>query len=183
MDTLRFSIDQIPPEGLSGERVLAASWFSLPEGSDDPQHPTVLEKPIVVGYHLERAGRDIRLRLKIDTAASMACARCLRTFGFPVEASSRYTFCPGPKSPASKKEASLAVEDVETGTYDGDEIDLSAAVYEQIVLAFPIKPLCHEECRGLCPQCGADLNEGICGCASPSSDPRWEALRRLKSPS
>jgi len=60
------------------------------------------------------------------------------------------------------------------------ELDLSDAVREEVILALNPYVVCDPECRGLCPRCGANLNEGPCGCAGEERDPRWEALRALK---
>ena len=62
----------------------------------------------------------------------------------------------------------------------GLELDLGAVLWEQFVLALPVKPLCSENCLGICPQCGANLNKDACGCDRSSLDPRLEVLRRLK---
>jgi uncharacterized protein len=61
----------------------------------------------------------------------------------------------------------------------GAELDLSGAVREEVILAINPYVVCDPECRGLCPRCGADLNEGACGCTEQEADPRWEALRAL----
>jgi uncharacterized protein len=60
------------------------------------------------------------------------------------------------------------------------EIDLGEALREELILAAPTYALCREDCKGLCPRCGADLNEGPCGCVDDDSDPRWDALRALR---
>ncbi|UCG87373.1 MAG: DUF177 domain-containing protein, partial [Gemmatimonadota bacterium] len=62
------------------------------------------------------------------------------------------------------------------------QLDLSEAVREELILAVPDYSLCREDCRGICPRCGTDLNTGTCGC-QPESDPRWTQLERLKAAS
>jgi uncharacterized protein len=64
-----------------------------------------------------------------------------------------------------------------------DEIDLGQLMKEQFYLALPMKPLCRDECRGLCALCGANLNRGTCGCVAAWEDPRFAALRALKKES
>jgi uncharacterized protein len=61
------------------------------------------------------------------------------------------------------------------------EIELGEAIREELILSAPLYVVCKEECRGLCPRCGANLNEGPCGCAADEPDPRWDALRALKN--
>jgi uncharacterized protein len=64
--------------------------------------------------------------------------------------------------------------------YEGEEIDLTPLVHEQIILALPTRPLCGEACRGLCPRCGANLNAAPCGCpTAPPADPRLAVLHSL----
>jgi uncharacterized protein len=77
-------------------------------------------------------------------------------------------------------EIELAPGDLTQSFYEGTEIDLTPLMYEQIMLALPTRPLCGEECRGLCPQCGINRNTGQCACVVEAGDPRWSALRNLK---
>jgi len=65
-------------------------------------------------------------------------------------------------------------------TYAGKEIDLAPAVREQILLHIPPPPLCRDDCLGLCPRCGKDLNDGECGCDRAVIDPRWAALKGIR---
>lgn len=75
----------------------------------------------------------------------------------------------------------LTDDDLDLYGYDGEEIDLTPLFRDQIVLAVPFAPLCSEDCKGLCPQCGADRNLETCDC-KPPVDPRWAALQQhLKS--
>ncbi len=177
---LVFAVEQIPAEGLSGNRTLEPSWFALPPNPDDPAEPIVLREPIGVTFRLDPSGRDFRLDLSLTTEATLTCSRCLAAFPFPISARTRFTFCRTPMTGPGKPEVELGVDDLESGTFDGEEIDLSDVIYEQIVLSFPMKPLCREECAGLCPQCGADRNAESCRCSDVHSDPRWDALRGLK---
>ncbi|ACY14436.1 YceD family protein [Haliangium ochraceum] len=81
-------------------------------------------------------------------------------------------------------EAELGVEleddDIDLYGYEGESIDLTPLFHDQVVLAVPFAPLCHEDCKGLCPQCGVDRNRETCDC-KPPIDPRWVALQNLKS--
>lgn len=180
MKSLIYKLNQLPVEGISGQRVLEPSWFTLPQEVDDPVNPIQIVDPILVDFHLERSGQDVRAELSVTTTASLTCARCLESFHFPVKARTRFTFCRVSHAVPLERELDLSLEDLESGTFEGDEIDLSPLVYEQIVLSFPIKPLCHEGCTGLCPHCGGDRNVEECGCRTERFDPRWEALRKLK---
>jgi len=73
----------------------------------------------------------------------------------------------------------LQAGDMETGFYREGELDLGEIVREQLLLNIPMRPLCGESCKGLCPHCGANLNETTCGCEQKSIDPRMKALEKL----
>ncbi len=76
-------------------------------------------------------------------------------------------------------EQEVEEEDLDTSYYRDDQIDLNELLREQFYLALPMKPLCREDCRGLCPQCGTNLNTGTCTCATEWEDPRLAALKGL----
>ena len=63
--------------------------------------------------------------------------------------------------------------------FDGKGIDVDEVVKEQILLAVPTRMLCREDCKGICPECGTDLNKGECACKKDDIDPRWAALKNL----
>lgn len=76
----------------------------------------------------------------------------------------------------------LADQDLDLFPFDGETVDLEPLLREHLVLAVPYAPLCREDCKGLCPQCGIDRNTGTCVCEKPG-DPRFAALKGLKLPS
>lgn len=178
---LKFLVEKIPVEGLLATRIIEPSWFALPPEADDPIHPIRLVEPIQLDLRLERVGQDVRVGMRLVAAVSLACARCLDPLVLPIEVQTRFTFCKDCGRTWQPREMRLAVEDLETGSYHGEEIDLSDLVYEQIVLSLPMKPLCREDCKGFCPRCGTNLNVENCGCVDTGGDPRWDALRRVKA--
>jgi uncharacterized protein len=78
------------------------------------------------------------------------------------------------------KELQLQQADLSADVLQGDELDLNELAREQILLSLPEQMFCREDCRGLCPACGKDLNDGECDCGSDEIDPRWAALKGLK---
>jgi uncharacterized metal-binding protein YceD (DUF177 family) len=90
---------------------------------------------------------------------------------------------PGRGEPASRREAvedrGLEADDLAASFYEDEHIDLGQMILEQIVLALPMKPLCQVDCRGLCPECGANRNTVDCECATDDTDPRWATLKTL----
>ncbi len=77
----------------------------------------------------------------------------------------------------SPQEEDLRVYHLEAGA---TELDLAGPLREQFLLSVPEYPVCREDCRGLCPGCGANLNVEACRCSGESSDPRWAPLRALR---
>ena len=99
------------------------------------------------------------------------CARCLREVALDVQAEQQ-EFAPTAKDGWEESELSSFIEDL--------VVDVSGLAREAIVLAVPAQIVCAPECKGLCPQCGADLNEAPCGCAPEEPSGRWAKLRDLK---
>ena len=137
-----------------------------------------IKAPLQVLLSYYRAGSEIFVSGTLDTVATAACSRCAEEFDLPSHRRFRYILAAQVMGDA--KDFALKAEDLEFSFYQGDEIDLSPLIREQSLLALAERPLCREECRGLCPQCGANLNEGDCGCILGHSDPRLAVLRSLK---
>jgi uncharacterized protein len=123
---------------------------------------------------------------------TVACGRCVGPVKITLDETLRVTFMPPSEMPEEDAEAGseegpeVVAEDLDVFPYDGDKIDLEPLFREQFVLAVPFAPLCREDCKGLCPQCGIDLNTGTCNCARDEEDPvdpRLAALKGLKLPS
>jgi uncharacterized protein len=81
---------------------------------------------------------------------------------------------------STEDEREVAEEDLDTSYYRDDQIDLNELLREQFYLALPMKPLCRDDCAGLCSQCGTNLNIGTCQCSSQWEDPRLAPLKELK---
>ena len=82
---------------------------------------------------------------------------------------------------AGQKELSVTTTEAEVSYYQGEGLLLEDAVREQVLLALPLKVICREDCRGLCPHCGKNLNTERCSCAEPVEDPRWSALKEIRN--
>uniref|UniRef100_A0A7V4LBY3 formate--tetrahydrofolate ligase n=1 Tax=Desulfobacca acetoxidans TaxID=60893 RepID=A0A7V4LBY3_9BACT len=81
----------------------------------------------------------------------------------------------------SKRGREITAADLDVDFYTGDVVEVEIFLREQVLLALPLKPLCAETCRGLCPRCGADLNQETCHCAAEDSASPWSALKKLKA--
>ena len=124
--------------------------------------------------------QEIRLRGTLTTEMEGDCERCLEPAVAPVRWSFDLFYRPA-EDVSSAGEISLKEGEVEIGFYDGDGLDLKEVLREQVLLAMPMQHLCREDCRGLCPQCGANRNLVACSCAPEVVDERWAALRRLSA--
>ncbi|MDX9745123.1 MAG: DUF177 domain-containing protein [Syntrophales bacterium] len=114
----------------------------------------------------------------IDTEIETDCSLCLEKALIPVKNRFRYTLIPRRESVREEKE--LTAEDMEVEFYDEETIDLAPIILEQIVLQIPMRVLCRDNCRGLCPQCGTNLNTSSCSCGEKKFDERLGALKNLK---
>ncbi len=130
--------------------------------------------PVGVQAHLDKSARQIFLRAEIQTSGQFECDRCLDEFQLPLNAALTVVYLYD-KDEAAK----YAEEDIQILTPDTVYIDPTEDVRQVIILSVPLKLLCREECKGLCPRCGANLNHATCTCVQDSSDPRWNSLRGL----
>jgi uncharacterized protein len=120
---------------------------------------------------------------------TVACSRCVEPVKLQIDEKLLVTFLPASEipeedatAPAGEDGAEVDTGDLDVFPFDGEKIDLEPLFREQFVLAIPFAPLCREDCKGLCPQCGIDRNTSTCTCEKPI-DPRLAALKGLKLPS
>jgi uncharacterized protein len=124
---------------------------------------------------------------------TVACSRCVGPVKLVIDEQLRVTFMPKHEMPADdagdapasgegEEGPEVAEEDLDVFPFDGERVDLEPLFREQFVLAIPYAPLCKEDCKGLCPQCGIDRNTATCTC-EPPIDPRLAVLKGLKIPS
>lgn len=144
-------------------------------------HISALAKPVHSTMTVSiRSGDQVRVVGRLEAEVSFTCSRCLKHFNGSINKGFDLEYWPDPVVTAESEELSLTYPELVIGFYRNEELDLSAVVSEQIVLEIPLKPVCREGCKGLCSQCGADLNEGPCGCEPPPLDPRLSALADIK---
>src|SRR5713101_7617826 len=124
-----------------------------------------------------RSGEDLLLTGTLHGELMGRCARCLEEYPLPL--AREFTMVLTPLRTIGR-EVELNQEELSASFYSGENIDLSALIQEQVLLALPSQPLCGEECRGLCPQCGANLNLEPCECRPTWKDPSLEIFSRLQ---
>jgi uncharacterized protein len=173
---LKIQVSLIPDEGRQLRYTLEGDWYreylQKDSGIDFRIHP------LLVSVEIHKILETVTLDIDVETALDFECGRCLEPFILPVKGGFRYTLVPA-RDPVEEK-AELSDEDVSFGYYHNDLIDLNSLVYEQVMLQVPMKPLCRDDCRGLCPLCGASLNATTCPCRRENVDSRLEALKNFK---
>jgi uncharacterized protein len=169
---MKIHIDEIPPEGLSvdleedGNRLF----------QEDPE--LSFEEKIVTHLSLYRVERFVNVSGKIGTKISLQCARCLEKFSYVEDA--EFAIECRPASEAEQRgEVHLSADEMDVLYYRDDVIDIDELVMGQVAEIIPAKPLCREDCRGICPQCGQNLNRRDCGCTPETPDPRFAKLKEL----
>jgi uncharacterized protein len=150
--------------------------FRLPE-ADGSEDVVSLGEAGFSG-RVERLSKGYMLEGVMSGGARLRCARCLTEFPFAFEEHLAIELLPLTQAPADD-EVRLGREELEVRFYAEPELDLGELAAEQLVLMVPLKPLCQENCQGLCPRCGADLNLGRCACPA-NVDGRWDALARWR---
>ena len=130
----------------------------------------------------QEAVEDIRVRARFDGRFEVLCARCVEPVDVPLEGSFDLLFRPEDVD-AEAGERAISEDETEIGYYGKAGLLLEDVVREQVLLALPGRTLCREDCKGLCPHCGQNLNAGSCNCAESAgaSDPRWSTLGSLAS--
>lgn len=135
--------------------------------------------PVDIDLSVVKEYGHILVKGTVATRLGLSCSRCLVDFQSDIRSSFSIYFTQASGEPV-EDEVELAEEDLLSVTYDGEEIDLANEIAEQVLLEVPYKPLCSESCKGLCPECGADLNNSKCGCSNSSSTLAFSSLKGFK---
>ena len=153
-----------------------------PEGEPDleSEDSRVTGRP-VLDLRIDREGDRVKIAGSISSQVHIFCDRCLTPLSISVDQSFDLIYVPPIGARAPDDEREIDPDDLSIGFYQGQAIDLDDLVREQIELALPMARLCSEECQGLCPDCGANLNREECTCTPEQTGPRWNALKELKS--
>jgi len=173
---LKIHVPKITDEGLDLRFSRDGKWLR-----------NVLSREEVDRFSIGRADVTCRVRKirdsvfvdgSIDTVVEADCSLCLEKARIPVSSRFHYTFIPHQKDVEEEKE--LTSEDMDVEYYEDETIDLDPIILEQIVLQIPMRVVCRETCKGLCPQCGTNLNISSCTCSGKIIDERLSVLKNLK---
>ncbi len=138
----------------------------------------VFSQPLKVGLRIDRCLEMYTVSGRVHYCVEGTCARCLTAATEAVEVPLRFLF---QRRQASQEELD-AVEDEDIEIFDpgASGVDLKEYLREELILELPLRLYCQPDCKGLCAQCGADLNSDVCSCGQQESDPRWAALKDIK---
>lgn len=153
----------------------AIDELPVPDGAARMVGPVRIEADVI------HSGGEFIADVRASGLAEAECARCLDPVRLPLHTRFRQVFRQGAAPAVDRREPGME-EDEEVTYFTGDFIDLTPVVAENLALGLPMKPLCRPDCRGLCPTCGKNLNEGHCQCPIPIGDPRLAVLRDLIQP-
>ena len=148
--------------------------------SEIDREPLVSLSPVDLNGTVRRIEGGYALDARVGYSGELECSRCLAPYAFAEEEPFTLVLYPSSKRPADEVE--LSAGDLDVLYYEDPVLPLAPIAHERIQMALPMKPLCRPDCRGLCPECGKDLNsmEGPCSCAREAVDPRWDALKALR---
>ena len=139
--------------------------------------------PIRANLQALRIGDLVEISGDIETSVRLPCSRCLRLFETPLKSNFALTYMQHTSDVTEDiepQEIELSAEDMGIVYFQGEKINLKDGIQEQVVMEFPLRPLCNMDCKGLCPKCGADLNEAPCDCNRKPSSEHFAVLKKLK---
>ncbi len=167
-------IEDLQPEPIQVSQIYEAGQLRL------AHEDASLAEPVRADFTLSHKDLDLQIDGTVRTAVLYRCSRCLKEFTRPLAMSYSLMYLPQPKGIRADEEIELKYEEMDIAYYDGVRLDVDLMILEQIELSMPMKFVCREDCRGLCYICGADLNEGDCGCKKEEPDSRLAALLEFR---
>jgi len=187
MELLRPLLADITADGLSLVGEVTAEELGLTK--DD----AVVLGPLAVSLDLTNVEGLVAVTGVLEGTLARECVRCLKEYEDPLAFSLRAAFIPEPKSaprhpkrddPRKARAKVVEVEPEEEPDdqyqYQGNQLELAPMLREHVILSAPMQPLCGDDCLGLCPQCGKNLNEGSCLCGPEPPIPTFRVLQGMK---
>jgi len=175
-NSLKINVVTIPDEGLSLVFSEDGKWFK--ECFPDGDYLDFSLRKIDVKCQISKTSSTIFIKGNLSVLLGICCSRCLEEVDFSASGDFAYTLVPA--KPETREELELQAEELEVSYYQGEFIDVTPIICEQIILQIPIKPLCSEDCKGLCPHCGINLNVASCNCHSGFVDDRLAVLKNIR---
>jgi uncharacterized protein len=175
--TLQINIKTIPETGREVAIDLGQEWFAHWHEADPGLE--FADARITGLVNLSKHGHDILIRGSLSGQMELACSRCLGSFAAPAAIDFDLLLTPASAN-ARAADEELSPTDLDLDYYTGESVDLESLLREQIILMMPLKPLCDETCKGLCPHCGVNLNREACTCKNDAVNSPFARLAKLK---
>lgn len=135
-----------------------------------------LNSPVRASLRIDKVASEVIVNGRVRCNIELQCSRCLKNFIKDADVSVNVVYHPLEELKGVDKHE-VKDDELDMGFYEGNELDIRELLKEQIILSVPMKPLCSEFCKGICPECGTDLNIDTCGCGQKKMDPRFEVLK------
>ncbi len=145
----------------------------------DPNLPEVL-MPVRVEALVFKRHSQVLIEGKLETVVKMVCSRCLESAPVNIQGEIRYDFRSLAEETPSLKEEEIKPDELDVEWYEGVDLDLNDPIRQSLILSLPMRPLCSEQCLGLCPNCGSNLNLGKCQCREEDDSNPFRKLKGLK---
>ena len=172
------NIANIPDEGLAFQSEVTATHLQLP-----PTMEVELSTPIQIGGWLTKVAEQVYFQGTVRGTLAAVCSRCLGIIHSDFTAAMRVVYLPpSTRLQIEGEEGVDAEEELDLYMHDGTTLDLRPPVHDNVLLAFPIQPLCRPDCAGLCQVCGGNRNEVPCTCQKTEGDLRFALLQQLQFP-
>ncbi len=175
-NSLKINVINIPEEGL--KYVLSEDGSRFKEYLADTAEPDFVLLNVDVDCLITKMSATVLIKGKLSAIIESCCCRCLEDVRVSIGGDFNYSLVPA--TAEAREDVELTAEELEISHYHGDTIDLTSIICEQIILNIPIKTSCREECKGLCAQCGINLNTYSCNCHLDVVDHRMAVLKKFK---
>ena len=143
------------------------------------QDGTQFKEPLEFHLRFQLTGQLVEVDGHVRATVELKCGRCLKSFEYLVAESFALTYTPQPDD-RTDEDVELELEELGLVVYQDDILDLQGPLREQLIMAVPIRPVCHEGCLGLCPECGGDLNESQCHCVRKPFNNKFSVLADIE---
>ena len=175
-NSLKINVILIPEEGQNFVFSEDGAWFkgcfTDSDGSD------FILRQVDASCLITRTSGTVFIKGSFSALIDIDCSRCLERASLPIGGDFTYTLIPAKAE--TREDLELTPEELEISYYQGDFIDLAPIICEQIILQVPMKVLCSEECKGLCPHCGINLNASSCNCHLNFVNDRMAVLKNFR---
>jgi DUF177 domain-containing protein len=129
---------------------------------------------------VSRSLGEIRIEGHLTVSMNAECDRCLEGAVVPLDRSFDLMYVPAEDAAASGEDE-VDEAGIEVGYYEGQALELNDVLREVVLLALPMRVVCSDDCKGICPLCGQNRNQKNCDCRPVTADDRWNKLKSLKS--